>query len=189
MTKKKFSLWPFGKKNGQTEQSVEIKPEIQAQPVEEGAIEPVSDDSETAMDTGAEIEAAAEPAAAPQEEKKMGVNSPKAYPSIHRDRQEGFGPVQIVYFCWEGHMLFAPSMALVGPPEMKLGELIEGQLKNILKIDPDAAKIDWDNAQWFKRGAPVELDYNKSLAENGIGHKHQIMLKTPGLNTICGAAA
>jgi phenol hydroxylase P4 protein len=119
----------------------------------------------------------------------MAVKSLKDYESIHRDTQDGFGPVQILYFCWEGHMLFAASMALVGPPEMKLGDLIETQLKNILQIDPDAANIDWNDVQWFKKGEQVELDYDKSLAENGLKHKHQIVLKTPGLNTLCGAAA
>lgn len=117
----------------------------------------------------------------------MAVKSLKEYPSIHRDRVEDYGGVQIVYFCWEGHLLFAAPSALVGPPDAPLGAIIDGQLKNILKIDPDAANIDWENAQWSIKGEPVELDLSKSLAENGLQHKQQIMLHTPELQTVCTA--
>jgi len=117
----------------------------------------------------------------------MAVKSPVKYPSIHRDRQEGYGPVQILYFCWEGHLLFAAPSALVAPPTTSLRDVLEGQLMNIIKIDPDAAKIEWEVVEWVKKGETVTLDLDRSLEENGLRHKDQIMLRTPGFATVCAA--
>lgn len=115
----------------------------------------------------------------------MAVKSIGPYPSIHRDRQEGYGPVQILYVCWEGHLLFAAPALLVGPPDATLRSILETQMANIIAVDPDAAKLDWGQVEWVKKGEPVKVDLDKSLAENGLRHKDQLLFRTPGLNTVC----
>ena len=119
----------------------------------------------------------------------MPVKSLKPYPAIHRDTQSGYGPVQMIYVCWEGHMLFSAPAALVGPPEAPLRDLLDGQLKTIIQIDPDASQVNWDELSWYQKGEKVDIDLDKSLADNGLKHKHQITFRTPGVNTVCGVAA
>jgi phenol hydroxylase P4 protein len=53
---------------------------------------------------------------------------------------------------------------------------------------PDFKRIDWAQAEWFKSGQPFKPDFDKSLAENGLGHKDVIRFRTPGLAGIKGSA-
>ncbi|MAI91237.1 phenol hydroxylase subunit P4 [Ponticaulis sp.] len=117
----------------------------------------------------------------------MAIKSMKPYPVFHRDTQESFGPVQIVYICWEGHLLFAAPSALVAPPETPLRAILDTQVKGIFSIDPDADKLNWDELEFYNKGEKIELDLDKSLAENGLKHKMQILFRTPNLNTVCAA--
>ena len=50
-------------------------------------------------------------------------------------------------------------------------------------------QIDWDRAEWFKSGQPWTPDHDKSLAENGLGHKDVIRFRTPGLTGFQGSCS
>jgi phenol hydroxylase P4 protein len=54
---------------------------------------------------------------------------------------------------------------------------------------PEFKQIDWDKAEWLKSGQPFKPDFDKSLAENGLGHKDALRLRTPGLTGIKGCSS
>ena len=66
----------------------------------------------------------------------------------------------------------------------KLGELIHTQLMPLLQSDPDAIAIDWDSVEWMKGTEAWVPNFEQSLAENGIRHKQQLRMRTPGLQSL-----
>ena len=52
----------------------------------------------------------------------------------------------------------------------------------------NAAKIGWDSAEWFLSGQAFQPDMDKTMAENGIGHKSAIRFRTPGLTGLQGSS-
>ncbi|MCY1277596.1 hypothetical protein D9M71_654210 [compost metagenome] len=115
----------------------------------------------------------------------MPVVARKEYVGVARDRIENFNGKQLVFVSWDHHLLFAAPMMFCLEPQATLGELIENHLVPLLQADPDAAAIDWDKAEWLKSGQPWVPHFERSLADNGIGHKEQLRLRTPGLNSVC----
>lgn len=73
------------------------------------------------------------------------------------------------------------------PTQIRFAELIEQHLVPLLQADPDAAAIDWSRVEWLKANQPWQPEPARSLADNGITHKTQLRLRTPGLNSLCGA--
>lgn len=116
----------------------------------------------------------------------MAVTSPKEYIGVARDRKEEYGENQLVYVSWDHHLLFAAAFTIHIPSKATFRELIEGPVTALIQSDPDAGKIEWDKVQWFLSNEPFTPDFDKSLEENGVGHKYQIRFATPGLNTVCG---
>ena len=114
----------------------------------------------------------------------MAVTALKPYDFKPRDLQENFQGKQIVYAAWDHHLLFAAAFLICVPPEMTFREFAEGPLSQLLSLDPDTPAIDWAKAEWLKGKEPFVPDFDRSLAENGIAHKEQLRLRTPGLNTI-----
>jgi phenol hydroxylase P4 protein len=119
----------------------------------------------------------------------MSIASRKPYVGESRDRVEGFHGKQLVYVSWDHHLLFAAPFLICVPPQMPFDEFVAGPLSALLQPDPDAAAIDWTQVQWRKANAPFQPDFDRSLADNGVGHKVQLRFHTPGLNQVCGAAA
>lgn len=114
----------------------------------------------------------------------MAVSSIGTYKFPSRDREEIYGGSQIVYFCWERHMLFAaPFITFVGG-DMKLGNYLETVIKPLLNQDPDAPQVEWAKAQWSNGPNAFTPDFEASLEANGIGHKAKIIMATPGLNSL-----
>jgi phenol hydroxylase P4 protein len=70
---------------------------------------------------------------------------------------------------------------------MRFGDIVSHVLPAAFGYHPDFAKIDWPAAQWFKSGQPFSPDFDRSLAENGLGHKDVIRFRTPGLTGIKGS--
>jgi len=118
----------------------------------------------------------------------MAVAALKEYVGVSRDRVENYHGKQLVYMAWDYHMLFAAPFMFCVEPQMKLGELVRGPLSALMQPDPDAAAVDWDKVEWLKLGQPWNPDFERSLEENGIGHKEQLRFRTPGLNTLRDAA-
>lgn len=118
----------------------------------------------------------------------MAVKSIKPYVGVPRDLVANFKGKQIVYVCWDHHLLFAAPFMLVVEPGMRFGELIETALKPLIQPDPDAAAIDWSKVEWLKGKQAWTPDFGASLVANGIVHKEQLRFGTPGLNTLLAAA-
>ncbi|MDN5873032.1 MAG: phenol hydroxylase subunit P4 [Sinobacteraceae bacterium] len=118
----------------------------------------------------------------------MPVTARKPYPVQPRDSVEHYHGDQIVYVCWEHHLLFAAAFVLCLPPTTSFKALTTEHIPPIIAQDPDAAKIDWLKVQWVKDGKAFKPDFAKSLADNGIDHKTLLRFETPGLNSVCGAA-
>lgn len=118
----------------------------------------------------------------------MSVKAYKDYVGVPRDLVENFHGKQLVYVAWDHHLLFAAPFLLCLPPETSFRALVEGPLTALLQPDPDAAAIDWSTVEWLKANRPWVPDFDGSLAENGIRHKDQIRMRTPGLDWLNAAA-
>ena len=53
---------------------------------------------------------------------------------------------------------------------------------------PQFAQIDWTKTQWQRSGEAFTPDMDKSLADNGLGHKAMLRFKTPDQPGLAGAA-
>jgi len=114
----------------------------------------------------------------------MAVHAIGNYHFAPRDHAGIYGDHQIVYFCWDRHLLFAAPFILFVPGEMSLGEFLEERIKPMLAPDPDAGVLEWAEARWSNGPVAFTPDFNASLTANGIGHKGKIIMSTPGLNSL-----
>ena len=117
----------------------------------------------------------------------MAVVSRKEYIGVSRDAVENYKGQQLLFISWDHHMLVAAPIMFRAHPDTKLGELIDSQLVPLLQSDPDAAAIDWNKVEWMKGSESWTPDFDRSLADNGICHKQQLRMRTPGLRTLCPA--
>ncbi|MND80346.1 phenol hydroxylase P4 protein [Pseudomonas linyingensis] len=115
----------------------------------------------------------------------MTVVARKEYVAVPRDRVENFNGKQLVFISWDHHLLLSAPIMFCLLPQATFGELIESHLLPLLQADPDTAALDWSKVEWLKEGQPWVPDFEASLAANGIGHKEQLRMHTPGLNTVC----
>lgn len=109
--------------------------------------------------------------------------------SLPRDRVENFHGNQVVYLHWEKHLSFCAPMAFPLPPPMPFGALVGELIPKFYGMHPDFAKVDWTKAKWTLDGQPFTPALDKSLAENGVGHKSVLRFVTPGLDGFAGASA
>jgi len=116
----------------------------------------------------------------------MAVASVGKYHMAQKDTADKF-PAPLLYIGWEDHMMFCAPFCVPLPPVMKFGDMVKGALPGMYGAHPDFAKIDWSKAEWSKSGQPWKPDFEKSLAENGLGHKDVIRFRTPGLTGIKGS--
>ncbi len=117
----------------------------------------------------------------------MAVVSRKEYIGVPRDAVENYKGKQLVFVTWDHHMLVAaPTMFRVDPND-NLGDLIKNQFQPLIQVDPDAASIDWGKVEWTKGTQPFTPDFDRSISENGIGHKQHLRMNTPGLRTLSPA--
>ena len=49
-------------------------------------------------------------------------------------------------------------------------------------------KVSDKSVEWLKSNQPWTPDFERSLVDNGIGHKDQIRMRTPGLASLSAAA-
>jgi phenol hydroxylase P4 protein len=114
----------------------------------------------------------------------MPVVAKEEYIGAPRDLQANFNGNQIVYACWDRHLLLAAPFICFGPPEMLFKDMVTNGICPLIESDPDAAAIDWNKVEWLKSNQPFKPDFEKSLMENGILHKEQVRFCTPNLNTL-----
>lgn len=116
----------------------------------------------------------------------MSVTAIGRYEFAPRDVRENF-PAPLLYIGWDDHLLFCAPVCLSLPPDMPFGALATDVLPGVYGWHPDFAEIDWGRVEWLKSGQPWTPDPGKSLADNGLGHKDVIRLRTPGLTGIRGS--
>ncbi|MGY2260906.1 phenol hydroxylase subunit P4 [Pseudomonas sp. SDO55104_S430] len=117
----------------------------------------------------------------------MPVTAIGAYNAQPLDHQANFHGLQLVYLCWEKHLMFCAPFTFPLPPDMPFGAFIEQVVKPSIASHPDAARVDFSQAQWRLNDQPFSPDNNSSLIANGIDHKSLLHLNTPGLNGIAGS--
>ena len=104
------------------------------------------------------------------------------------DALEKFHGAQLVYIGWDQHLMFCAPFCFPMPPVMPFRAFVEQVLPGAFGYHPEFKQIDWSKAEWLKCGVPFKPDFDKSLAENGIGHKDALRLRTPGLAGIKGSS-
>ena len=117
----------------------------------------------------------------------MSVTALKPYHFPAKDVRENF-PAPLLYIGWEDHLLFCAPVALPLPADTPFGALAQAVLPGVYGYHPDFAKIDWGSAEWFLSGQAFQPDMDKTMAENGIGHKSAIRFRTPGLTGLQGSS-
>jgi phenol hydroxylase P4 protein len=103
------------------------------------------------------------------------------YPVGNRDAVENFHGNQLVYISWDDHLSICSANAFPLPPEMPFGALTAEVIPSVAGPHPDFGKIDWATVEWVLDDKPFKPEMDKSLAENGIGHKSLLRFKSPGL--------
>lgn len=119
----------------------------------------------------------------------MSVVSMGDYTFESKDRVENFHGNQLVFVGWDHHLLFCAPFAFPLPPDMPFKAMVDNVFPTCFGYHPEFAQIKWGEATWIKAGKPFTPDWDKSLADNGIGHKTAIHFKTPGLNGIKGSGS
>lgn len=105
------------------------------------------------------------------------------------DKLENFHGNIVVYILWEKHLAYMNPIAFPLPPEMPLGDFINGVVVPAYSAHPNASKVDFMTAEWTVDGHEVTLDPAKSLKDIGVGHKSVLRVKTPGFEGLVGAGS
>jgi phenol hydroxylase P4 protein len=116
----------------------------------------------------------------------MPVTAIGPYEAQPLDRQENFHGLQLVYLCWEKHLMFCAPFTFPLPPAMSFADFIANVVKPSISQHPDAPLVDFSKAKWRLNDQPFIPNGAASLIENGIDHKSMLHLATPGLNGIAG---
>ena len=119
----------------------------------------------------------------------MAVAAIKEYRFEAADRLENFHGNQLLFVGWEDHLMFCAPFAFLLPPDFPFQALIEDVLPGAYGYHPDFAEIDWAKVEWLRSGQPFQPQLDKSLADNGLGHKAVIRFRTPGLTGIGGTCS
>ncbi len=106
------------------------------------------------------------------------------YPTIQRDTVDQFHGKQLLYLCWENHLMFAAPFCIPVPRTLPFGALIRDVLPELYGEHPEFEDIDWKRTQWFNSNKRFIPDVGKSLAQHGLGHKSLIRFRTPALEGI-----
>jgi phenol hydroxylase P4 protein len=96
-------------------------------------------------------------------------------------------PAPLLYIGWDNHKMYCSPLCVPIPPNTRFGDFVKLMLPGFFGAHPDFAKIDWDNVQWYSSGQPFDPDMDKTMAENGLGHKSAVRLSTPGLMGLKGS--
>jgi phenol/toluene 2-monooxygenase (NADH) P4/A4 len=102
------------------------------------------------------------------------------------DAVQNYKGRQLLYVNWERHRMFSRPFVLALAPKTPFSAVLE-QMSACFSYHPDWAQIDWNTVLWSNGTKAFVPDADKSLAENGIGHKDLIRFRTPGLDGIAGS--
>lgn len=117
----------------------------------------------------------------------MTVASTARYEFESSDSLRRFHGRQLLYVNWEKHRMFSRPFVLALPPDTPFRVLLEKYIPDAYSFHPDFPKIDWAAVRWQNSHTRFTPDPDKTLAQNGIGHKDLIRFTTPGLDGIAGS--
>lgn len=106
------------------------------------------------------------------------------YPLIQRDTVDQFHGKQLLFLCWDNHLMFAAPFCIPVPRTLPFGALIRDVLPELYGEHPEFEDIDWKRTQWFNSNKRFIPDVGKSLEQHGLGHKSLIRFRTPALEGI-----
>jgi len=106
------------------------------------------------------------------------------YPVLQQDSVDKFHGKQLLYLCWENHLMFAAPFCIPVPRTLPFGAVIMEVLPELYGEHPEFEDIDWKRTQWFNSNKRFIPDVGKSLAQHGLGHKSLIRFRTPALEGI-----
>jgi phenol hydroxylase P4 protein len=105
-----------------------------------------------------------------------------------KDVVENFHGQQLLSIGWDQHLMYATPMCIPVPAGMPFGALVEQVFPALFGQHPQFAQIDWNKASWLHGTQAFMPDMDKSLADNGLGHKSLIRFRTPGLEGLYQAS-
>lgn len=106
------------------------------------------------------------------------------YPVLQQDAEDKFHGKQLLYLCWENHLMFAAPFCIPVPRTLPFGAVIMEVLPELYGEHPEFEDIDWKRTLWFNSGKRFIPDVGKSLEHHGLGHKAIISFRTPALEGI-----
>lgn len=106
------------------------------------------------------------------------------YPMIQRDTEDKFHGKQLLYLCWDNHLMYGAPLCIPVPRTLPFGALIRDVLPELYGEHPEFEDIDWKRTQWFNSNQRFIPDVGKSLEHHGLGHKSLIRFRTPALEGI-----
>lgn len=112
----------------------------------------------------------------------MSVAAIKNYVGTPLDTVANFHGNQLLYVCWDKHLMYAAPSIFMVSPTMKFEDFLTQVVAPIFQLHPDAAKIDWRRASWIKGTQPWVPNFDQTVAENGLVHKEYLRFTTPGLD-------
>jgi len=110
------------------------------------------------------------------------------YHGTMKDTADHYRGQQLLNIGWDQHLMYATPMCIPVPPEMPFGALVQQVLPGLYGQHPQFAAIDWSRAEWLRSGERFTPDMDRSLADNGLGHKAMLRFRTPDQPGLANAA-
>ena len=117
----------------------------------------------------------------------MSIKTKNGYVNINKDSAENFHGNHVVYIHWDKHNLYTCAGAFPLPPDTPFNVLTEEILPDFYFAHPDYKHLDWDKTEWLLDDEVFHPEPDKSLKENGVGHKSLLRFITPELKGIKGS--
>lgn len=93
----------------------------------------------------------------------------------------------LLYIGWDEHMMFAAPIVSMVAMDTRFEDLVHKLLPRLYGEHPDFGLIQWDRVQWFRADTMFTPAMDKTLAEQGFGHKSVLRFRTPGLEGLRGS--
>ncbi|AQH03132.1 phenol hydroxylase [Burkholderia sp. KK1] len=113
----------------------------------------------------------------------------EGYTGEIRDRIENFHGKQLLFVGWEDHLMFCAPHCIPVEASTPFRTLVDDLLPAMYAAHPDWSSVQLNAAEWFRSGEAFTPDFDKTIGENGLGHKAVIRFRTPGLNGIDGSCS
>lgn len=96
-----------------------------------------------------------------------------------KDTVDKFHGKHLLAIGWDRHLMYATPLCIPVPPQMPFSTLVEDVLPTLYGQHPQFAEINWTAVRWTRSGEPFDPRFDKSLFDNGLGHKALLRFSTP----------